>query len=114
MVGGADTIISLGYAETDIILIRSDILSNSHQFFKTGFSNRWSSNKLMTPVFIDGCTILYRYELQYEPDGTTSLIGKTSTIPRGERFGRNRMLNLHLSIILKMPRQYGTCSMNMS
>jgi hypothetical protein len=81
MVNGADTIISLCHQETDIILIGSDILSSSHPFFRTGFSSRWSSNKLITPVVIDGCSILYHYELPYEVDGTTSLIGKTSATP---------------------------------
>ena len=111
MVDGADTIISLG-GETDFILIRSDILTKSHPFFRSGFSNRWSSNKLTTPVIIDGCTILYRYELQYEADGTTSLIGKRSATDPAQRFGRMNRPNSHLNV--KMPRKCGICSMSMT
>ena len=84
MVNDADTIISLHF-ETEIVLIRAEILINSHPFFKSGYSDHWSSNKLTTPMVVDGCTILYRYELQYEADGTTSLIGKMSPTNQNER-----------------------------
>jgi hypothetical protein len=82
---GADTTISLSPNDRDIILIRSDILAASHEFFHTGFSGRWNSNTLITSLKRGDCTIRYRYELEFDADGTTSLIGKRESTPRAQR-----------------------------
>ena len=79
----ADTIISLSPNEEDTLLIWSECLA--HPFFRAGLSGRWSSNRLTTPVVQDDCTIIYRYELELNDDGTTSLIGKMSSTPPDER-----------------------------
>ena len=85
VVKGADTMISLSPDPEDTLLVRSEQLIKSHPYFRTGFSGRWSSNKLMEPVLIKMCTIKYRYELELEDNGDTILIGKTSPTPEDER-----------------------------
>lgn len=84
-VKNADTIISLLPEDDDYILIREDIMCKSHRFFEAGFRDLWSSKELDTEVDVDGCTIKYRYELEFHDDGTTSLNGKSSATPPVER-----------------------------
>ncbi|KAK3722246.1 hypothetical protein LTR37_002679 [Vermiconidia calcicola] len=84
MMKNADTIISLSPHQEDCLLVRSDLLRQSHPFFDAGFS-RWSSNQLTVPVTVGDYTIRYRYELELDADGQTLLIGKQSATSREER-----------------------------
>ena len=82
-VKGADTMVSLSPNDRDVI--RSDTLAASHAFFRVGFSGRWNSNKLITPHERRYSTIRYRYELEFDADGATSLIGKREATPHAQR-----------------------------
>ncbi len=84
VVKGADTAVSLSPHPEDTSLVRSDSLKD-HPFFAASFDARWGLNRLLVPEIMADCTILYRYELEFDKTGTSMLIGKTWSTPEAER-----------------------------
>ncbi|KAK3718233.1 hypothetical protein LTR37_005348 [Vermiconidia calcicola] len=113
MMEDADTIISLSPHQEDCLLVRSDLLKQSHPFFDAGFS-RWSSNQLTVPVVVGDYTIKYRRRLRGQSASRNGRqCGKSGNVHLARPYSRRSMspnlIGEALSRCLQQMMDYSSC-----